>query len=342
MLGNTTGRAYEPFTGSAIGDRVLDPFCNRQIEYDVVIIHLPPEYYPYWIKCEPNKRLIGCTVWETDKLPKHWPPLLNKLDRILVPCHWNKDVFQQCGVTTPVEVIPHILTKREPGGRPGLGRIRKEDFVFYTIGEWTYRKAIWNTVKAYLNEFTSRDPVVLLIKTTNYDETKLVNRRFLGRRIYLTLFTILGIRRGYKNPARIKLVTRRISEGAIGRLHQRGDCYVSLTHSEGWGLGAFDAAGLGKPVIMTGFGGQLDYLSPELAYLVDFDLVPVHESKYQRSFTKDQNWAVPRLDHASTLMRHVFENQEEARDKGRQLGEFVSVNFDETEIIPLLLSALTK
>ena len=30
--------------------------------------------------------------------------------------------------------------------------------------------------------------------------------------------------------------------------------------AEGWGLGAFEAAQLGKPVIMTGYGGQRDFL----------------------------------------------------------------------------------
>ena len=45
-------------------------------------------------------------------------------------------------------------------------------------------------------------------------------------------------------------------EGVIGddAIHAIGDCYVSLTHGEGWGMGAFDAATLGKPVLITGWG----------------------------------------------------------------------------------------
>ena len=41
----------------------------------------------------------------------------------------------------------------------------------------------------------------------------------------------------------------------------------------GGGWGAFEAARLGKPVIMTGYGGQLDYLDAELSHLVDYTLV---------------------------------------------------------------------
>jgi len=75
--GRSWGISLEPFAGESIGDQELDPFCNRRIEYDTVIIHTSPDLYPFWIQREPHKRIIGYTVWETDRLPNRWLPHLN-------------------------------------------------------------------------------------------------------------------------------------------------------------------------------------------------------------------------------------------------------------------------
>jgi ADP-heptose:LPS heptosyltransferase len=41
------------------------------------------------------------------------------------------------------------------------------------------------------------------------------------------------------------------------------DCYVSLTKTEGFGLGVFDAYQSKKDVIVTGYGGQIEYLQKD-------------------------------------------------------------------------------
>jgi glycosyltransferase involved in cell wall biosynthesis len=94
------------------------------------------------------------------------------------------------------------------------------------------------------------------------------------------------------------LVTQELSDDELGGLHLRGDCFVSLCHGEGWGLGSFDAAAHGKPVVTTGFGGQLDYLhgSP---LLVDYEPVPVHDGTRWGTYTPDQRWAEPDIEHAA-------------------------------------------
>ncbi|MEW5804036.1 MAG: glycosyltransferase, partial [bacterium] len=265
--GRALGLGYEPFKGKAIGDPDLDRFCNRQIDYDAVIIHTVPEYFPFCIKQESNNtRTFGYTVWETDKIPRHWPALLNLVDHLLVPCHWNREVFRQGSVKTPIDVVPHIFEEKEPikGGFPW--DIPPSDYMFYTIGVWTERKAVWNVVRCYLDTFTAHDPTLLVIKTTGKDLTRRFFRKWLGS----TKYAVSKIIRRYRSPARIMLIDNEISDQDILRLHYRGDCYISLCRSEGWGLGAFDAAGYGKPVIMTGFGGQLDYLHRDLAFLVDY------------------------------------------------------------------------
>jgi glycosyltransferase involved in cell wall biosynthesis len=334
--GRRWGPFYRPFTGRSVGDQQLDPVCNKPLAYDTVILHLVPEYFPFWKEREPGRRLIGYTVWETDKLPDHWPPLLNILDHLLVPSQWNKSVFTRCGVSVPIDVIPHLISS-PPLQRDELPwAIPPGNYVFYTIGTWTARKAIWNTVRCYLDTFSASDPVTLLIKTSRRDFTKRGFRAFFSN----TAATLKRIVRTYPNPAQILLINREIDAKEISSIHCRGDCYISLCRSEGWGLGAFDAAASGKPVIMTGFGGQLDYLHPECAYRVDCTLVPVEDIAGWPSYRQDQRWAEPSLTHASFLMRDVFENREVAKERGERLASYILATFDNKKTIERLIEVL--
>lgn len=328
---------YRPYSDKRIDDPNLGSICNRDIPYGVVILHLVPEYFPVWSERERGKTLIGCTVWETTRIPRHWAPLLDRVDRLIVPCAWNRDVLRQSGVTRPIDVVPYIYyAPDEPASSPA--NINPDDFVFYTAGVWSARKAIWNTVNSYLSAFMAGEPVVLVIKTSRRDSTRI----FLPGVCGLSELSLRKLVRRYRKPARIILVDRSVPEADMLGLMSRCDCYVSLCRSEGWGVDAFDAAGLGKPVIMTGFGGQRDYLPRDHAFLVDYDMIRVRAGRSMRSYSSDQCWAEPRVRHGAELMRHVFENRDEARERGRRLGDHVRERFGEPSIAPRLLRLLNE
>jgi glycosyltransferase involved in cell wall biosynthesis len=329
---------YEPYIGTSVGIPELDGLCNRRIPYDTVIVHLTPEYLPHWRKAEPNKRILLHTVWETDRLPQHWPPLLNTADAIIVPCRWNRHVFRQCGVTSPIHVVPHILDPLHNGDRADYLELDPALYVFYTIGDWTERKAIGDLVRCYLDTFSARDPVLLLVKTSPKDETT----RGFGRFRRSTARTVRNMIRAYESPARLFLIREEISDARLQALHHKGDCYVSLCRSEGWGLGAFEAAGAGNPVIITSYGGHLDYLNEDSAYLVGRRLEPVRVRRGRKSYSPDQHWAMPDLSDAKRLMRHVFETRKEAAGKGRLLQQSVRQRFDKDVIIPQMMDVIRR
>lgn len=310
-----------------------------------MIIHLTPEKYPWWIEHEPGKKIIGYTVWETDKIKPFWVGALNLLDGLMVPCEWNKKIFEEGGVTIPIDVVPHLLDQRIvslPAVSDTEIKGPEKEYVFYSINSWIDRKAIPQLIKAYLDAFSADDPTCLIIKTTPLDESKSIRPHFLERILFRTHFMLLKLKWGYKSPARIKLITKRLNEREIIDLHMKGDCYVSLTRAEGWGLGAYDAATAGNPVIITGFGGQLDYLPEDLAYLVNFDLVQVRFHWRGEDFNPFQRWAETHVAHASQLMRHVFENQAKAVEKGTALKKYVLENFSEKMIMEKFLLAITR
>jgi glycosyltransferase involved in cell wall biosynthesis len=135
----------------------------------------------------------------------------------------------------------------------------------------------------------------------------------------------------HRDPPAVRLVARELGDNDICALHRRGNCFVSLCRSEGWGLGAFDAAAHGKPVVTTGYGGQLDYLAGS-PYLVDYDLVPVHDPAGFPSYSPAQRWAEPDVDHGARLLREVMSNRREAETVAGSMGGQIRWRYRPTAI----------
>ena len=68
---------------------------------------------------------------------------------------------------------------------------------------------------------------------------------------------------------------------------------------------------LGKPVIATGYSGNLDFMTPETSYLVPWKRVKV--GKGAEAYDANASWAEPDLDAAATIMKFVYFNPDEAR-----------------------------
>lgn len=332
----------------------LAPLVRRDVSHDTVVLHSVPEYYPPLIDAarRDGHRVLGYTVWELEHLPDHWPAILNRLDGVLVPCRWNVEVFKRSGVTVPVHVVPHLsqfeaLPDAGTAARAALARRLGEPlegrFVFYTVGLWSARKSSSLVVEAYLDAFTANDPVVLVVKTSRRDVTRRVRRWRSGfRRRFPSPLEALGkLISRYPKPARIICIADEdLPDPEMLALHEVGDCFVSLARTEGWGLGAFEAARLGKPVIMTGYGGQLDFLDPDLSYLVDFDMVPVDEPVWRSNYRPTDRWAAPSLDHASRMMRKVFSDPEEARRRAGLQSKRIATRFATERTVKRMLDAL--
>lgn len=313
---------------------------GQDIDYDTVFIHTVPEFWPKLV--EPGKANIGYTVWETDQLPSHWPAMLNCVDRICVPCEFNRKMFT-LEKGAPVSVVPHAVrrssqqvTEDECRAFRAEHDIEEDMYMFYVISTWDPRKALPETLNAYLMAFDVNDNVCLLVKT---DEEGCYD--YSGRR-ESTREMLDGIIESYPKPAKIVLIDSRISDREILIIHETGDCFYSLTHSEGWGLGAFDAAASGNPVIITGWGGQLDFLPAENSFHVRYDLMQLQESKGWGSYSKDQNWAYANHDVAVRQLQYCYRHKQEAKEKGMHLQVFVNNNFSFEQITASLIGAIDE
>lgn len=118
-----------------------------------------------------------------------------------------------------------------------------------------------------------------------------------------TWWSLCHIVSKYRRPAKIHLLAKQTTVHTIDQIHTRGDCFVSLSLGEGWGLGAFDAALFDYPAIITGWGRHTEYFPADYPLFVDFDLVSaVQRAPDGRVIERDdsQRWAAADRAHAAS------------------------------------------
>ena len=88
-------------------------------------------------------------------------------------------------------------------------------------------------------------------------------------------------------------------------LHNRCDCYVNFSHSEGIGMGAVEAALRSKPVIITNYGGAPEYV--KTPYTIDCELQELEKDDFL--FKKGMMWGNPNFNQLLEFMRHAYDNR---------------------------------
>ncbi len=272
-------------------------------------------------KDETGCRKIGLTAWETTVLHPVWTASCNAVDEVWVPSTWNREVFVSSGVRAPVEVFPHIINAPSESVSPAqLVGVEPEDYVFYSIFHWQERKNPEALLEAFITAFAGRSGVVLVIKSfvRSVDEDRSAVEELVQR---------VRARVNVMRYPRIVIVVESLDEAGIAGLHQRGDCFVLLQRAEGWGLPHFEAAAHGNAIVTTGFGGVLDFLDKESAFLLDYQLRPVTGMDWSPYYSASGRWASPNLDQAVDTMRWVLEHRQEAAGRGARAQSEVLSRF---------------
>jgi glycosyltransferase involved in cell wall biosynthesis len=276
---------------------------------DTVFLHCTPDLWPEmrnrYKDLMKDKRVIGYTVWETNKLPYLWVESINDcVDEVWCPSSYNQFVFKESGVKIPVKVFPHVFMPKElPSKKSVLMNlldgevVNTEDsyYTFYNISELNPRKGVEDLVKTFCDAFSSKDKVRLILKVhyKNYEDS---NKKYCIN----VLNTIIS---SYVNPPKIHVILNNLTEREILGLHSIGDCYVSLCKSEGFGLTIFEAFKYDKKVITTGYGGRIDFLGKNYEGLVKYKIGNVvGMDSFAKHYSEEQKWAYPDLKHAKELM----------------------------------------
>lgn len=150
--------------------RILNSLTNKDIDYNVNIIHSTPEFWEQFK--EDSVENVGYTIWETTKLHPDWEGYINNnVTKVLVGCEWNKEVFKNSGINIPIGVVPHGIdlnrfNKVEPYS---ISNISEDDYVFYSIFQWCYDEETRVLTKEgfkYFKELSYEDEIATLNKET--------------------------------------------------------------------------------------------------------------------------------------------------------------------------------
>jgi len=236
---------------------------------------------------------------------------------------WGVGIYKDSGIKVPVFSVPHGIDMDEyKDVEPyNIAGVDPAAYKFYSILQFTERKNPMALIKSYWNAFQNNENVALVLKTyrTGFDEKE--------KQIIKDTITNLKKVTPFDNYPPIYLILDMLSREEILGLHKSGDCCVSLDRGEGFGLVPFEAGACETPIIITGWGGALEYAKAEHSYLVNYQLEPVFGMPQSPWYRGEQMWAQPNCEQAIAYMRHVYENQDEAVSKGKTLKQYISDNL---------------
>jgi glycosyltransferase involved in cell wall biosynthesis len=267
----------------------------------------PHEWYPKaGLHARPGVRRIAVWYWELDEVPVDWRPHLQWADEVWAPTEFIAGAFRKAVSCPIVAMLPGVeLPSFKPKPRSAFG-LSHDKYLFlfsFDMGSVMARKNPLAAIEAFRRAFRRDEPVHFAIKVSRGDSRP----RDLTR-----------LKEAAK-AAGVQLIDRVLPRSDVLALLNTADCYVSAHRSEGLGLGLAESMLLAKPVIATGYSGNLDFTTPETGYLIDYRLVEVEPDPSEHNpYPAGARWAEPSVEHLATLMRHVYENRDEANEKGKR------------------------
>jgi glycosyltransferase involved in cell wall biosynthesis len=245
---------------------------------------------------------IGYWAWELPEFPDEWVEASHYLDEIWTPSAFCKEAFEK-KLSIPVRVVPHSiwLENRNMPANEETVSASETDFTFLTMFDChsiPERKNVFAVIEAFEKSFSPNGgQAKLIIKVSNLDS----KNSFATR-----------LNECVENNSDIALIAEYLERNDIFRLFDQASCFVSLHRSEGFGLGIAEAMLLGKPTIVTGWSGNMEFCNNENSLLVDYKLVQLSED--YGPYKKGQTWADPCIDHAALLMLSIY-NDKDLYDK---------------------------
>jgi glycosyltransferase involved in cell wall biosynthesis len=258
------------------------------------------------------RRVIGRTMFETDRIPDGWAERCNAMDEVWVPSAFNMETFLRAGVKEHKllrmqegEDTEHFHPENPPFRIPG-----SRGFNFLSVFQWTQRKAPDVLVKAFIREFKEDEDVALILRCYGRSGP---DGDLLPELLY---YIERELRVPLEKTPPILLIPGLIPNRDLPRLYTSADCFVLPSRGEGWGRPYVEALCSEMPVIATRWSGQLDFLHDANSYLIDYKLAATPSDTDVEIFAGHQ-WAEPDVDHLRSLMRHVFTHRAEAKEKAR-------------------------
>lgn len=268
-----------------------------------------------------GRRVIGYWAWELPTLPDNWRTGLPFVHEVWAPSRFTADaVAALTHGKIPVRVVPHPLPP-PPSTQASPASLSRADFAlpedafvvmaFFHMGSSFTRKNPLAAVRAFRTAFGDDPKKILLLKVVDAGVAPWARRQ---------------LEQAVAGAGNIRIIERRFTGDEMTALLGLADAVMSLHRAEGFGLVPAQAMQLGKPVVATGWSGNLDFMNADNSLLVDVKLVPAEDPQGTYAYAA-QRWADPDPDHAAALLRRLAENSDFAHRLGAQAAADAARSF---------------
>jgi len=291
---------------------------------------------------------IGITAAiETTVSPLDWIHGCNRMDLIIVPSQHSKDslvktvyneqdkqtgkLLAQHKIQKPVEILFEGFDEFDFGTDvisyvTELDSI-KEDFAFLFVGHWLRgdlgedRKNVGMMIKTFAMAFKNEKIKPALVLKTSSAGFSVMDREATIKKIKSVLGSDYG-----KVP--IYLLHGDLSPSQMNGLyeHPKVKAMLNFTKGEGFGRPLLEFSLTGKPVIVSGWSGHLDFLK-EGAVLLEGDLKPVHESAADQFLLKESQWFNVNVSKSLPIIKDVYKNYDKYKSESSKLAKYNKQNF---------------
>jgi len=326
-------------------------------------ISVPNEFQPV------GEYNIGVTAGiETTVAAATWVQGVNRMDLVITSAQHGKRVFEnsvyemqddktkqpkgKLQLSKPVEVLFEGVDLSKYKTVIGSSNITKEldkikeQFCFLFVGHWLQgdhyqdRKNVGGMIEEFLHTFKYSSVKPALILKTQSSNSSILDRDKIIQKINAIKETI-----GVDNLPNIYLVHGELTDSEINELynHRKVKSMISLTKGEGFGRPLLEFTTTGKPLITSGWSGQLDYLDKDLGLLIGGTLETIHESAVVKDMLiPESKWFKYDSKEVRTALKFVFKNYKKASRLSTKLGVKNKKEFSLEKMTEKLETILTR
>lgn len=264
---------------------VFNLFCLTGMETARIVVK---DYLPMMLPGHVN---IGYWPWEFSRWPAHWSVAFRVVDEVWASTRFTADAYKE-DAALPVQLMPMLVDVSPSAGFSRLDfGLPLDVFLFcfsFDCSSSIRRKNPWAVLEAFQSAFPLSEgaPVGLVVKVMRGQLRKPAYRRLLQRA---------------ESDPRIYLLEETLPRDVLLDLYRVCDAYVSLHRCEGFGRGMAEAMLLDKPVIATGYSGNIDFCTESTALVVPAPLRQVLPGEYPEA--QGMQWAEPDTRLAAEAMR---------------------------------------
>ena len=263
----------------------------------------------------------------------------------------QKNTNQKTGelkVETPIEILfegadlnKYFSTTKD---KIDLSHI-SEQFCYLNVGHWMQgdfgedRKNIGYTVKSFLEAFKNKpNQPALILKTMQVGSSILDRERILDK--------INAIRKTVKGKLpNVYVIHGEVSDTQMNALYNHPKVKVMVSHTKGEGFGRplLEFSLVGKPIIASGWSGQVDFLSKDTTVLIGGELRKVHKSAAQKDMILTESmWFYPSDLEVAKAYRETFKHYKKYVALAKQQKQFSKNNYSFERMELLLHDMFSK